>query len=245
MLLFAAALTILTTFLFGLAPAVRMLRLEPLRVAARRRAQRLGGPAAAEPSRGALASAQMALAVVLLLGAGLMLARRSTPLMRVDLGFEPEHVLTLQLRPPEASYEKPETVVALYRTLLGARAGPARRRAAGIVRSLPLAASIGDWGLRRRGLRRDPRPATPRATGRSSPTARSRRSASGCCAGRTLLRTDTAETLAGGARQRDARARPTGPARIRSDERIRMGSRPEAALDDGRRASSRTCATTA
>jgi predicted permease len=88
----------------------------------------------------------MALAVLLLLCAGLML-RSLNALMHVDLGFEPEHVLTLRLRPAEASYKKPAEVVALYRSLLeNVRALPGVQ-GAGIVRSLPLAASIGDWGL--------------------------------------------------------------------------------------------------
>ena len=68
-------------------------------------------------------------------------------LMHIDLGFQPEHVLTLQLRPPEASYAKPESVVAFYRALLERVRGLPGVRAAGLVRSLPLAASIGDWGL--------------------------------------------------------------------------------------------------
>ncbi|MEP6993473.1 MAG: ABC transporter permease [Acidobacteriota bacterium] len=145
MLLFAGALTILTTFLFGFAPAMQTLRLnlsESLRdgsanASAGRRRQSL---------RGALAGLQMALAVLLLLGAGLML-RTLNALMHIDLGFDPQHVLTLQLRPPEASYEKPEAVVAFYRELLDRVRGLPGVRAAGIVRSLPLAAPIGDWGL--------------------------------------------------------------------------------------------------
>jgi len=145
MLLFAAALTLLTTFLFGFAPAVQTLRLnlsESLRdgatnASAGRRRQSL---------RAVLAGVQMALAVLLLLGAGLML-RTLDALMRIDLGFQPENVLTLQLRPPEASYAKPEAVVAFYRALLERVRGLPGVRAAGLVRSLPLAASIGDWGL--------------------------------------------------------------------------------------------------
>ncbi|MFY9551797.1 MAG: ABC transporter permease [Thermoanaerobaculia bacterium] len=145
MLLFAAALSVLTTFLFGLGPAVQMLRLN-LSDALRDDARSASAGLRRQSLRGALASVQMALAVLLLLGAGLML-RSLNALMRVDLGFDPGHVVTLQLRPPEASYEKPEAVVALYRTLLERVRGLPGVRSAGIVRSLPLAASIGDWGL--------------------------------------------------------------------------------------------------
>ena len=144
MLIFAAALTVLTTFLFGLGPAVQMLRLN-LSDALRDDARSSAG-LRRQSLRGALASVQVALAMLLLLGAGLLL-RSLDALMRVDLGFDPRGTLTLQLRPPEAAYPKPEAVVALYRTLLERVRGLPGVHSAGIVRSLPLAASIGDWGL--------------------------------------------------------------------------------------------------
>jgi putative ABC transport system permease protein len=144
-LLFAAALSVVTTLLFGIAPIVQTLRgslFDSLRegsvnASASRRSRGL---------RGGLVGFQMALAVVLLLGAGLMI-RSLDALFRVDLGFVPRHVLTLQLRPPEATYPKPEAVVTLYRALLERVRGLPGVEAAGIVRSLPLAAKIGDWGL--------------------------------------------------------------------------------------------------
>ena len=70
MLAFAVALSVATTVLFGLAPALRLLRLDlsqSLRDGA-------GGASAGwkrQRLRGALAAAQMAFAVVLLVGAGL------------------------------------------------------------------------------------------------------------------------------------------------------------------------------
>jgi predicted permease len=67
--------------------------------------------------------------------------------MHVDLGFEPRHVLTLQVRPPESTYPKPEAVVALDRALLERVRAVPGVRAAGMIRMLPLAAEIGDWGL--------------------------------------------------------------------------------------------------
>ncbi len=145
MLLFAAALSVVTTLLFGLAPAVQTLRLN-LSEALRESGSNASTGQRRQSLRATLAGAQMALAVLLLLGAGLML-RSLDALMHVDLGFEPQHVLTLKLRPPEASYPKPEAVVAFYRALLGEVRGLPGVRGAGIVRSLPLAASIGDWGL--------------------------------------------------------------------------------------------------
>jgi predicted permease len=145
MLLFAAGLSILTTFVFGFAPALQALRLN-LSDSLRDAAQTSSAGLRRQSLRGALASAQMALAVVLLLGAGLML-RSLDALMHIDLGFNPDGALTVQLQPPEASYPKPESVVAFYRTLLERVRGLPGVRAAGLLRSLPLAAEIGDWGL--------------------------------------------------------------------------------------------------
>ncbi len=145
MLIFAGGLAIVTTVLFGFAPALRMWRLD-LSEALRDTAASTSAGLRRRSLRTTLAGVQMALAVMLLIGAGLML-RSLDALMHIDLGFEPRHVLTLQLRPPEKSYEKPEQVVTLYRTLLDRVRGLPGVRDAGIVRSLPLGAAIGDWGL--------------------------------------------------------------------------------------------------
>ena len=66
------------------------------------------------------------------------------------------HVLTLQVRTPEATYPKPEAVVAFDRALLERVRALPGVRAAGLVRLLPLAAEIGDWGLEVEGY--DPPP---------------------------------------------------------------------------------------
>jgi predicted permease len=145
MLFFAAVLSVLTTALFGLAPAVQTLRLN-LTEALRDSASGTSAGRRRQSLRGILAAAQMAMAALLLLGAGLMI-RSLDALMRIDLGFQPDHVLTLQLRPPEATYAEPEAVVAFYRALLDRVRGLPGVQAAGLVRVLPLAAEIGDRGL--------------------------------------------------------------------------------------------------
>jgi len=146
MLVFTAALTGVTTLLFGLAPALRTLRLdlnESLRDGA---ASGGSGGVRGHRLRRILASAQMGFAVLLLLGAGLM-ARSLGALMRIDLGFDPARVLTVRLRPDEVGYPKPDQVVGLYRTVLDRVRELPGVRAAGVVRALPLASSIGNRGL--------------------------------------------------------------------------------------------------
>ena len=89
----------------------------------------------------------MALAVVLLVGAGLML-RTLWSLQRIDLGFNPSGVLTMRISLPDASYRTAGT----GRRLLFASARSRVRElpgvaAAGAARSLPLGSTIGDFGL--------------------------------------------------------------------------------------------------
>jgi putative ABC transport system permease protein len=145
LLLFAAGLSIGTTLLFGLAPVVRIWKLD-LSETMRDGSGGASSGRSRQNLRAVLAGVQMGLAVLLLSGAGLML-KSLAALSRVDLGFEPEHVLTLQVSPPEASYEKPAAVSAFYRALLERVRALPGVRSAGLVRSLPLAAEIGDWGL--------------------------------------------------------------------------------------------------
>jgi putative ABC transport system permease protein len=97
--------------------------------------------------RDALVVAEMALAVVLLIGAGLML-RTLWSLQRIDLGFNPSSVLTMKVALPQASYPQPEQVVAFYARLMERIRAVPGVLAAGAARSLPLDSTIGDFGLR-------------------------------------------------------------------------------------------------
>ena len=88
-------------------------------------------------ARRALVMAQVATAMVLLVGAGL-LTETYVRLTRVDLGVNPEHVLTFGLTLPPAHYKTPESVVALEEALLS-RLGPLPGvQAVGLTNSLPV-----------------------------------------------------------------------------------------------------------
>ena len=144
-LAFTAVTTLVTTFVFGLAPALRALSLnltETLRDG--------GGSASIGSSRKRLRSllvvGELALSVVLLTGASLLL-RSLWALQRVELGFEPRGVLTARVALPRSSYETPEQVVALYRQVVERARSLPGVTSAGVIRMLPLGAQIGDWGL--------------------------------------------------------------------------------------------------
>ena len=67
--------------------------------------------------RRAIVGAQLALVVVLLTGAGL-LVRTFATLQQVQLGFNPENLLSVRLQLPGAKYPEPPLAVSFYQTLL-------------------------------------------------------------------------------------------------------------------------------
>src|SRR5262249_6322766 len=90
----------------------------------RRRAQRL------------LVVAEIALALMLSVGAGLMI-RSFAALQRVSPGFEPSHLLTFQLSLPEARYDTGAKTRDFYETLIQRLEALPGVRAAGLTISLP------------------------------------------------------------------------------------------------------------
>ena len=152
--LFTLALGVITTVVFGLAPALRTLRLN-LVDSLREGNQQSTVGGARQRLRGLLVVAEVALAVVLVIGAGLMI-RSLSELGRIELGFNPERLLTLKLSLPTARYDTPEKVVDFYRTLVDRVRALPGAQAAGVVRSLPLATTIGDYGLDVEGFEETP-----------------------------------------------------------------------------------------
>jgi putative ABC transport system permease protein len=143
---FTAIVAFLTSIVFSLAPALRAMRLD-LTDSLKDGNQSSSSGGARQRFRNALVIVEMALAVVLLTGAGLML-RSLWSLQRVDLGFDPSNVLTMRLSLPQAAYRTPEEVVGFYQRLLERVRSTPGVRTAGAVRALPLASTIGDFGLR-------------------------------------------------------------------------------------------------
>lgn len=96
--------------------------------------------------RGALVITQLAFAVLLLTGTGLTL-RALWSLEHIDLGFQPAGVLTARVALPDHPYDSPARIVDFdNRLLTRVRAVPGVEHA-GLIRSLPIGASIGDWGV--------------------------------------------------------------------------------------------------
>lgn len=144
-LLFSAGLSVATTLIFSLAPAFHALR-PRLSESLKEGGTRSVGSASGRRWRDALVVAETAFAVVLAVGAGLMV-RTLTNLGRIDLGLDPSGVFTARVSLPATGYDKAETVQGFYDGLLReVRALPGVKQA-GLLRSLPLGQTIGDWGV--------------------------------------------------------------------------------------------------
>jgi putative ABC transport system permease protein len=133
LLLFVAGIAVFSTIVFALAPLTR------LDMAAPRRA--LGAGTRSTPAQGrlrhALVTAQVALSVVVTIGAGLML-RSFRELTTVDPGFTVDNALIADISLPAGDYDTPEKVVALYQELLARLQQTPGARAASASSSRPL-----------------------------------------------------------------------------------------------------------
>ena len=150
---FTLVLGVATTILFGLAPALRTLRVNLVESLREGGQHTVGGHR--QRLRSLLVVAEVSLAVVLVIGAGLMI-RSLSALGRVDLGFNPDSVLTMRVSVPATRYDTPEKVVDFYRLLNERVRGLPGVQSAGFMRVLPLATTIGDSGLDVEGFEEPP-----------------------------------------------------------------------------------------
>lgn len=96
--------------------------------------------------RQALVTAEIALAVILVIGAGL-LVRSVANLYSIDAGFSPDRVLTMRLSAPSTWYPDGPRVAAFWDEARRKVAAVPGVRSIGAARLLPLATEMGDWGV--------------------------------------------------------------------------------------------------
>jgi putative ABC transport system permease protein len=133
-LAFTIAVSLLTSLVFGLLPAVRVSRPD-LQVALKQ-----GGQTSAGGSgllRSVLVVAEVSLTLVLLVGAGL-LTKSFWRLLQVNPGFDSDNVLTMQIALPESEYKEEYQTIAFHRQMLGRLESLPGVEAAGIINNLPL-----------------------------------------------------------------------------------------------------------
>ncbi len=136
------AVSLLSGVVFGLAPAIQSsaVRLQD--------ALKEGGSAGAGREGGRLrrvfVAAEVAIAIVLLIGAGLM-TRSFLALQAIDPGWNPEGVVTLEVSVAGTRHMEPGLREPLYREILERLAALPGVAAAGAINHIPIAGDI--WGL--------------------------------------------------------------------------------------------------
>jgi putative ABC transport system permease protein len=141
---FAAALSILTGLVFGLVPALRAST--PDLLSALKQAGRGGGLAPSRRFRSALVIGQVAMALVLLVGAGLMI-RSFARLMAVAPGFDPDGVVTMRVTLPPAKYRDLDRWLAFHDELVRRISAVPGVTAAGLNSAVPLEGGGAESGV--------------------------------------------------------------------------------------------------
>ena len=158
-LLFALVVGVASAVLAGLLPALQATQIAP---AAELKESGRGATSGSARLRWrqALVATEVALAVVLVTGAGLMI-RSVRNLLAIDTGFRADGVLTMRLSTPSTWYTDSTAVAAFWDELQRRVAAIPGVEHVGAVRLLPLATDMGDWGLQVEGYTPPPNQGTP------------------------------------------------------------------------------------
>jgi predicted permease len=158
-LAFAVGVAVIAAIIAGMLPAMQARSVTPgieLREGGR---SATSGPGRLR-WRQTLVAAEVALAVVLVVGAGLMI-RSVVNLFAIDAGIRADGVLTMRLSTPAAWYPDSIRVTAFHDELRRKVSELPGVKAVGLVRILPLATEMGDWGLQVQGYTPPPNQGTP------------------------------------------------------------------------------------
>jgi len=142
-LIFTSVVSVATGLIFGLAPAFQgsKTQLTDSLKAGERGAEGF----VRNRLRSALVVSEVALALILLIGTGLML-RSFVRLQTVDPGFKPDHLLTMEISLPEARYPDPQKATFFTQLLERVRTLPGVEFA-GAIGHLPLGGDIESYAM--------------------------------------------------------------------------------------------------
>ena len=145
---FTLGIAVVTGVLFGMAPALRMSRANEMQAIKQGAAYPASGLSlfGRNRTRSVLAIAEISLAMVLLVGAGLLI-NSFLKLSSVNPGYDPSNVLAFQVSLPQARYDAGERD-AFYRQMLERLRALPGVRAAALSNTLPLQQGIMRIGLR-------------------------------------------------------------------------------------------------
>jgi predicted permease len=142
---FALGVTVLTVSLFGLIPALKHSRLDPVK-SLRDQARSTSSNRRGGQVRDLLVTSQVSLAIVLLVGAGLLI-RSLAELNRVDLGLTPGHTLTFEVHLGGPRYADESARIQFHRSLSERLEAIQGVTFAGAVSRLPITGLFNSWGF--------------------------------------------------------------------------------------------------
>jgi putative ABC transport system permease protein len=134
-ILFTLGISVLTGILTGAIPAWRGMNAD-LNEVIKQSAGRSGSDAGARTMRNVLVTAEVALSLMLLAGAGLMV-RSIWLLTEVDPGFDPKNVITAIASIPSKEYQDPRRIAEFYRQAIDRVRALPGVESAGMIDSLP------------------------------------------------------------------------------------------------------------
>ena len=144
---FSAAIAIVAGIAFGIAPALQFTRVS-LEGVLRESGRSGSGSRHHTRTRNVLVAGQIALALILLTGAGLLL-RSFDRLRSVALGVQHANVITFEVNLPAGRYALPESRARFHREFQARVAALPGVRAVGAVSRLPVTGAYHSWGTRR------------------------------------------------------------------------------------------------
>jgi putative ABC transport system permease protein len=139
-LLATLAISLLTGIAFGLAPLVQIIA-SNLQLTLKAAAARTTASVASSRFRRALVITELALALVLLIGTGLMI-RAFWKLQEVHPGFQPDHLLTMRVALPQSVYPRAENVIQFWTGVQQRMAGMPGVESASVMTGLPPARQL-------------------------------------------------------------------------------------------------------
>ena len=133
--LFTAGLSVVTGMIFAVVPALRLGGTYDLMAALRRREHYDGS--AGRRWLGAIVIAEVAIVVVLLVN-GSLVVQSFARLQKVDLGFDPRHLLTMQIAPQARNYPTPPERLAFAERIAANISALPGVSSAGLATNMPL-----------------------------------------------------------------------------------------------------------
>ena len=139
------ALTVATGLLFGILPALQASRSD-VQVVLKESGRGASGGRRGQRTRAALVAGQVALAVIVVTGAGLLL-KSFWRLQRVDPGFDTSSALAFDVTLPAVRYTSDSLVVGFFAALLDRLAALPGVDAVGAVTRMPLSGEVTNWDI--------------------------------------------------------------------------------------------------